>query len=353
MLIQSAHSPAETPNSHDWSQGPSSAFPDAALELDIFDLDLAYMPIVDCLDSSSMMGEQQVTAWTEAKDDASQPSQEQPRTPVNDKKDLKDENCTSSQDGIQAPDSQSTSHEGCDDAEGDEPLIRLEITELTKDHQEAGDHHHTQPRPRQFTFQKDAHLLLGRAPSSSSDPQTRLRRSVDKADRAYGQAQADNGLDDGLFSNQVISRIHAVLYEMDGNIILEDRHSTHGTYVNDQRIESRVLQDDDQVRLGRHVIRNGLPYLPLEFIVRIQGHEENEAWEEEADVTATTEVNHSLVDHHNTSTTVTVKAATITVETATAAIVTATDPAHVTVSGTETVEMSEVGRYTDRDRIRV
>ncbi|CAO3575029.1 unnamed protein product [Mortierella alpina] len=126
------------------------------------------------------------------------------------------------------------------------------------------------PRTRRFVFENHARLLLGRSPSSQSDEKARDRQFLE-ADLQYGRAQAENGYDNGLFTNQVISKRHAALYEQDGQLMLTDLGSTHGTYVNGRCIEGAYeLQDLDRVKLGRNVVRKDVPYEALEFTVRIQ-----------------------------------------------------------------------------------
>ncbi|KAG0260260.1 hypothetical protein BG011_002041 [Mortierella polycephala] len=120
------------------------------------------------------------------------------------------------------------------------------------------------PRPRQFTFRKDSRLFLGRSPSCTSN---RTRQLV----AGHEDAVASNGLDDGFFSNQVISKVHGAIYERDGELVLVDQDSTHGTFVNGEKVETaRILQDSDRVRLGRNVTRKGVQYKALEFVVGIE-----------------------------------------------------------------------------------
>ncbi len=48
-----------------------------------------------------------------------------------------------------------------------------------------------------------------------------------------------------------VSSRHAEILHQDEHCLLRDLGSTHGTFVNDQRIEERVLANGDQIRLGR------------------------------------------------------------------------------------------------------
>ncbi|KAG0222247.1 hypothetical protein BGX31_009250 [Mortierella sp. GBA43] len=121
--------------------------------------------------------------------------------------------------------------------------------------------------------------VLGRAPSAGPEARARLLDLLD-AQMVYGRAQADQG-SDGLFANQVISKLHASIREQDGALVLEDHQSTHGTYVNGKKIERRILTNADRVRLGRLVVRKDVRYPPVEFTVTIRRNSEQEMEEEE------------------------------------------------------------------------
>ncbi|KAF9547007.1 hypothetical protein EC957_009011 [Mortierella hygrophila] len=160
------------------------------------------------------------------------------------------------------------------------PFVHLEIQELRTSQSNSGhEQQHrltgTLPRPRQFIFEPHTRLLLGRAPSSGLDPKARLKQ-LSEVGKDAGQARAENGYDDGLFANQVISKLHATIYEQDGQLVLEDWESTHGTFVNEKSITRKALHDLDRVRLGRPVTRRDIHYQPLEFVVRIQSREHYE-----------------------------------------------------------------------------
>jgi hypothetical protein len=107
------------------------------------------------------------------------------------------------------------------------------------------------------------------------DPKARLKQ-LSEVGKDAGQARAENGFDDGLFANQVISKLHAAIFEKDGQLVLEDWESTHGTFVNEDPVSRRVLHDLDHVRLGRPVTRRDIRYKALEFVVRIQSREHYE-----------------------------------------------------------------------------
>ncbi|KAG9071307.1 hypothetical protein KI688_005518 [Linnemannia hyalina] len=160
------------------------------------------------------------------------------------------------------------------------PFVHLEIQELRTSQSNSGhEQQHrltgTLPRPRQFIFEPNTRLLLGRAPSSGLDPKARLKQ-LSEVGKDAGQARAENGYDDGLFANQVISKLHATIFERDGQLVLEDWESTHGTFVNEKSVTRKALHDLDRVRLGRPVTRRDIHYQPLEFVVRIQSREHYE-----------------------------------------------------------------------------
>ncbi|KAF8923648.1 hypothetical protein BGZ58_002697 [Dissophora ornata] len=177
--------------------------------------------------------------------------------------------CKSDQEGLQFFD------QDCLDPKDEQPVVRLELRVLAAQSDGVDpDNDSALDMTRRFAFRKNAQLLLGRSPSCGSDEKARMRQTID------GQAEAENGSDDGLFANQVISKVHAALYEKDGQLILEDRHSTHGTFVNSEKISRRELNDFDRIRLGRCVVRKDVPYMPLEFVVRIQSPRESLTFED-------------------------------------------------------------------------
>ena len=53
------------------------------------------------------------------------------------------------------------------------------------------------------------------------------------------------------FNNSFISRVHAVLSVLDTKVIVRDCNSTHGTYLNGNRlIGAHVLRDGDRIRFA-------------------------------------------------------------------------------------------------------
>ena len=59
--------------------------------------------------------------------------------------------------------------------------------------------------------------------------------------------------DCGIFLDDVtVSRKHAVLAERDGGFFIEDQGSLNGTFVNRKRVESGMLEDGDEVQIGKY-----------------------------------------------------------------------------------------------------
>ena len=53
-----------------------------------------------------------------------------------------------------------------------------------------------------------------------------------------------------VLENPKVSRLHAEVVTIDGKVMLIDRNSSNGTYVNDQKIDKRFLQDGDIIYFG-------------------------------------------------------------------------------------------------------
>src|ERR1044071_7745884 len=56
---------------------------------------------------------------------------------------------------------------------------------------------------------------------------------------------------DIVLNNQHVSRHHAKLVKTGEGYILQDLASTHGTYVNETRVEQQPLKDGDRISLGK------------------------------------------------------------------------------------------------------
>src|SRR6185369_10534099 len=70
---------------------------------------------------------------------------------------------------------------------------------------------------------------------------------------------------DVVLNNQHVSRHHAKLVKSTDGYAIQDMQSTHGTFVNDSRIETQVLKHGDKICLGKdrielhYVIGNAKP----------------------------------------------------------------------------------------------
>ncbi len=53
-----------------------------------------------------------------------------------------------------------------------------------------------------------------------------------------------------VLENPKVSRLHAEVVSIDGKVLLIDRNSSNGTYVNDQKIDKRFLEDGDIIYFG-------------------------------------------------------------------------------------------------------
>ncbi|HXG59638.1 MAG TPA: trypsin-like peptidase domain-containing protein [Thermoanaerobaculia bacterium] len=53
-----------------------------------------------------------------------------------------------------------------------------------------------------------------------------------------------------VLENPKVSRLHAEVVSIDGKVLLIDRNSSNGTYVNDQKIDRRYLKDGDIIYFG-------------------------------------------------------------------------------------------------------
>ncbi|MGZ5493388.1 MAG: FHA domain-containing protein, partial [Thermoanaerobaculia bacterium] len=53
-----------------------------------------------------------------------------------------------------------------------------------------------------------------------------------------------------VLENPKVSRLHAEVVSIDGKVMLIDRNSSNGTYVNDEKIDRRYLKDGDIIHFG-------------------------------------------------------------------------------------------------------
>ena len=67
---------------------------------------------------------------------------------------------------------------------------------------------------------------------------------------------------DHVITDKRVSRDHAVIKEIDGQVCLVDLDSTNGTFVNGQPVRQTVLQPGDTLSLGGYTIKVGLSAAP-------------------------------------------------------------------------------------------
>lgn len=60
----------------------------------------------------------------------------------------------------------------------------------------------------------------------------------------------ESGICEIVLENPKVSRLHAEVVSIDGKVMLIDRNSSNGTYVNDHKIDKRFLQDGDIIYFG-------------------------------------------------------------------------------------------------------
>lgn len=57
-----------------------------------------------------------------------------------------------------------------------------------------------------------------------------------------------------LLDDVTVSRRHALLTVVDGQVVLTDQASLNGTYVAGERVDSHVLADGDEIQIGRFLL---------------------------------------------------------------------------------------------------
>jgi pSer/pThr/pTyr-binding forkhead associated (FHA) protein len=84
-------------------------------------------------------------------------------------------------------------------------------------------------------------LIITRGPGAGS------RYRIDRAETRIGRHPEAHILLDDV----TVSRRHALLTLVDGQVVLTDQASLNGTYVAGERVDSHVLTDGDEVQIGR------------------------------------------------------------------------------------------------------
>ena len=76
---------------------------------------------------------------------------------------------------------------------------------------------------------------------------------ISKPVLSIGRAES---CDLGLFGDMMIEKLHARIFQQDGRYLIADNDSTHGTFVNDQRVlEPTLLRSGDLIRVGNAYVR--------------------------------------------------------------------------------------------------
>jgi pSer/pThr/pTyr-binding forkhead associated (FHA) protein len=55
--------------------------------------------------------------------------------------------------------------------------------------------------------------------------------------------------------NLGVSKQHARISKQDGAYVIEDLNSTNGTFINNKRIAKAILNDSDEVHIGKHSLK--------------------------------------------------------------------------------------------------
>ena len=71
---------------------------------------------------------------------------------------------------------------------------------------------------------------------------------TDKAEITIGR----NPGNDIPIDNLGVSKQHAKIIKHDGGYVVEDLNSTNGTFINDKRVARAVLNNNDEVHIGKH-----------------------------------------------------------------------------------------------------
>jgi pSer/pThr/pTyr-binding forkhead associated (FHA) protein len=72
---------------------------------------------------------------------------------------------------------------------------------------------------------------------------------------------------DVIIDGELVSKAHAVIFELDGRHCIRDLRSRHGTFVNDKRIGQSGLNPDDQIRIGDATLIYQAATTPVEVAV--------------------------------------------------------------------------------------
>ena len=74
---------------------------------------------------------------------------------------------------------------------------------------------------------------------------------TDKAEITIGR----NPGNDIYIDNLGVSKQHAKIVRDDGKYVIEDLNSTNGTFIKDKRVARAVLNNNDEVQIGKHSLQ--------------------------------------------------------------------------------------------------
>ena len=58
--------------------------------------------------------------------------------------------------------------------------------------------------------------------------------------------------------NLGVSKQHARIVKQDGQYVIEDLNSTNGTFVNNKRVARAIINNNDEIQIGKHSLIVGL-----------------------------------------------------------------------------------------------
>ena len=74
---------------------------------------------------------------------------------------------------------------------------------------------------------------------------------TDKAEITIGR----NPGNDIYIDNLGVSKQHAKIVKHEGEYVIEDLNSTNGTFIKDKRVARAVLNNNDEVHIGKHSLQ--------------------------------------------------------------------------------------------------
>ena len=74
---------------------------------------------------------------------------------------------------------------------------------------------------------------------------------TEKAEITIGR----NPANDIHIDNLGVSKQHAKIIKQDGGFVVEDLNSTNGTFIKDKRVAKAVLNNNDEIHIGKHSLQ--------------------------------------------------------------------------------------------------